>query len=173
MEPVIKSIEAPMNVMQNKYLLGGVLLVVIGIMFFMWVIMKKTKKLEKESKNNQKINNEVTNLKYGLQDTVNVVRDLREKFSSKNGKSRKHQPREQQQQFQTQTARTVLVPEYVQKKVNFEANEQQPQRKMPNEKLEIESVNSDDVDGESEIIELEEGSEEELESESSDLEEEI
>lgn len=149
----MESVAAVANPFQSKFFMGGLFLLIVVISFAIYLIMKRTKKLERESKNAQKINNEVTNLKYGLQDTVNAVRELRQRVPA---------------QTKKRTSRK-RVPEPVPKKVHFQPVEPLQAATVNDSspvsmRMEIESVNSDDVDGESEVIELEEecsGSEEE------------
>jgi hypothetical protein len=145
------------SLMQNHSFVAMLLLVATAIVFFIWKLMKRTKKLELETKNSQKINNDVTNLKYGLQDTVAAVQDLRNKFLVPTRDS------SQKSSKKSSKPSPVKVPEPVPKIVHFA----EPQDLSgATARFEIESVNSDDVEGENEIIELEEGSESELDSES-------
>ena len=61
----------------GKMIFGVVLVIILGIVFFIWTMYKRMKRLETQTKESQKLNNEVTNIKYALQETINNVDGLR------------------------------------------------------------------------------------------------
>ena len=115
--------------LKNKYQIATSIVFIL-LSAFVFLIYKKTQRIQKSIKEHKKSQNEITNLKYGLQDTIKVVKDLRKQLTPEKTPTQSNQPS------------VVKVPKPV----------------PETEKIEIESVLSEDIDGESEseIIELEE-----------------
>lgn len=143
------SISKPNNFMSAKMTIGIVVFIIVGIVFFIWTIYKRMKRLENQSKENQKMNNEMTNLKYAVQETMNNVEGIRRRIVQPNQVPRK-----------TRSPSPVPVP-VPNKNVKIQEMAEIPKPK----KLMVEEVDEDDVEGESEIIEVEEDSDFESEEE--------
>ena len=131
------------NILKNKLAIL-MTVVVIALSVVVWMVYKKTKKMQKSIREQQKSANEITNLKYGLQDTVNVVNDMRTRLSTQEPKRKQNN-----------------VPQPAPEKMRSIPQEMMGYEILPkSQKIEIESIFSEDVDGESEddenIIELEE-----------------
>jgi len=142
------------NMLNGRMAVGVVLVIIAGIVFFIWTMYKRMKRLESQSKETQKMNNEMTNLKYAVQETINNVDGLRRRAVA-----------QQQVPRKTRSVSPVPVPVPAQKKqrsVQFQEHEEVPKPKVV--PLVVEEVDDDDVDGVSEVIEVEEDSEYESES---------
>lgn len=151
--PEANSISKP-AFMSGKMAVGVVLVIIAGIVFFIWTLYKRMKRLETQSKESQKMNNEMTNLKYAVQETMNNVEGLRRRVV---------QP--QQVPRKTRSVSPVPVPVPAQKKQQRVVQFQEPAEVPKPAKLTVEEVEDDDVDGVSEIIEVEEDSDYESEDE--------
>ena len=140
--------QSPVNM---KYVTLFVICMALIIVFAIWFIYKRTTKIEKSLKDQQKASNEITNLKYGLQDTVNVINELKQNIIPS------IQPNEMY------VAKPVHKP--VPKPQKVEQKQEQPNDEPNDKKIYIESVNSEEVEGiyesdDSDVIEFEETDEE-------------
>lgn len=146
------SIVTKPSFMSGKMAVGVVLVIIAGIVFFIWTMYKRMKRLESQSKESQKMNNEMTNLKYAVQETMNNVEGLRRRVV---------QPQQVLRKTRSASPVPVPVPPKAQKAVQFREPAEVPKPR----KLTVEEVDDDDVEGVSEIIEVEEDSDYESESE--------
>jgi hypothetical protein len=106
---------------------------------------KRMKRLETHSKESQKMNNEMTNLKYAVQETINNVDGLRRRVTHPDIQSVHKKPKN-------------IVPVPVPSKTPKVQFQEIPNEFPTPKKLMIEEVDDDDVDGVSEVIEVEEDS---------------
>lgn len=127
--PEAPKVEIGNSMISSRMIVVIVVVVVLAIVFFMYTLYKRTKKLEHQSKETQKQNNEITNMKYALQETIGAVDGIR---------------------------RRMVQP--VKPKVPMPV----PKPVVP-KKLKVEEVNEDEIEGVSEIIEVEEDSDSESE----------